>query len=97
MIALLVVGTLAAASPAAAQSTLTVYECKDGQQFALGLYANDRRAHLQLNGRPLSLRRWSSLAGGARFSGSGVTLVVSKTGATLKDRKQPLTACNRVE
>jgi membrane-bound inhibitor of C-type lysozyme len=96
-IIILVVGTFClAVTPAAAQSTITLYQCDDGSQFAVAFYYTDTHAHIQLNGKSLALRRWPSLSG-ARFSGSGVTLRISKTGATLKDGRQPVTTCNPVE
>jgi membrane-bound inhibitor of C-type lysozyme len=97
LIGILVVGTLAfAALPAKAQSSITLYQCNDGSQFAVAFYAADTHAHIQLNGKSLSLRHWPSLAG-ARYSGSGVTLLLTKTGATLKHPRMPLTSCGAVQ
>ena len=95
-IIIVVVGTFAIASPAAAQSSLRLYECNDGSQFAVAFYATDTHAHIQLNGKSLSLRHWPSLAG-ARYSGSGVTLLMTKTGASLKHGRLPVTTCGAVE
>jgi len=89
---LLVTGV--AAGPAAvAQTSFKNYRCTDGTQFIVGFFQYDSRAHLQLDGKAVTLAKRLSLSG-SRYSGSGVTLRVTKAGATaLKRAKRPVTAC----
>jgi membrane-bound inhibitor of C-type lysozyme len=78
-------------SPAAAQ-TFQNYHCTDGTQFIVGFFEYDKRAHLQIDGKAVTLARRFGLAG-ARYSGGGVTLKISKAGTTVKHARRPLTAC----
>jgi membrane-bound inhibitor of C-type lysozyme len=84
-------GTLAAGPPALAQSFQT-YHCVDGTQFIVAFYAYDTRAYMQIDGRPVTLAKRLSLSG-SRYSGSGVTLKISKAGVTVRHAKRPATAC----
>jgi membrane-bound inhibitor of C-type lysozyme len=89
----LVAGTLAARSQALAQSTFQNYRCADGTQFIVGFFQYDSRAHLQLDGKAVTLKKRLALSG-SRYSGGGVTLTITKAGlATLKHAKRPATAC----
>lgn len=81
----------AGSSPAAAQ-TFQNYHCADGTQFIVGFFEYDKRAHLQIDGKAVTLARRFGLSG-ARYSGGGVTLKISKTGATVKHARRPATAC----
>ncbi|VIO74322.1 hypothetical protein CI1B_51710 [Bradyrhizobium ivorense] len=84
---------VAGSSAASAQSTFRNYRCADGTQF-VALLGADSRAHLQLDGKAVALRKRLSLTG-TRYSGSGVTLDITRTGqARLKHGKQPVTACD---
>ena len=84
-------GTLA--SPTAFAQTFQNYRCADGTQFIAGFFQYDSRAHLQLDGRAVTLARRLAFSG-SRYSGSGVTLKISKAGlTTLKHAKRPVTAC----
>jgi membrane-bound inhibitor of C-type lysozyme len=88
-----VAGTLAAGPQALAQSTFQNYRCADGTQFIVGFFQYDSRAHLQLDGKAVTLKKRLALSG-ARYSGGGVTLRITKAGlATLKHAKRPVTAC----
>ena len=63
-------------SAASAQSSFRSYRCADGSQFMVGFFQYDKRAHLQLDGKALTLpRRWTlSQTGGAdgvALSGEG--------------------------
>jgi membrane-bound inhibitor of C-type lysozyme len=89
----LVAGTLVARSQASAQSTFRNYRCTDGTQFIVGFFQYDSRAHLQLDGKAVTLLKRLTLSG-SRYSGGGVTLRITKAGlATLKHAKRPATAC----
>ena len=88
---LLVAGAVAGPSAALAQ-TFESYRCADGTRFIVGFYRYDSRAHLQIDGRAVTLTKRLSLSG-AHYSGSGVTLVITKAGATIRHVKRPLTAC----
>ena len=77
--------------PAAAQ-TFQNYHCADGTQFIAGFFEYDKRAHLQIDGKAVTLARRLGLSG-ARYSGGGVTLKITKTGATVKHARRPVTSC----
>jgi membrane-bound inhibitor of C-type lysozyme len=82
------------ASPAVAE-TFQTYVCTDGSQFVAAFYPYDsKRAHLQVDGKAVALRKRLALSG-QRYSGGGVTLTMGKAGATLKHGKRPVTACSR--
>jgi membrane-bound inhibitor of C-type lysozyme len=87
----LVAGSAAVPSPARAQ-TFQNYRCADGTQFIAGFYRYDSRVYLQLDGAAVTLPRRLTLLG-SRYSGSGVTLKITKAGTTLKHAKRPTTAC----
>ncbi|WP_027582340.1 MliC family protein [Bradyrhizobium sp. Ai1a-2] len=90
---ILVAGTLAGRAQASAQSRFQNYRCADGTQFIVGFFQYDSRAHLQLDGKAVTLLKRLTLSG-SRYSGSGVTLRITKAGlATLKHAKRPTTAC----
>jgi membrane-bound inhibitor of C-type lysozyme len=90
-VAILVAHVFTCASPAAAQ-TFESYRCADGTSFIVGFYQYDSRAFLQLDGRAITLKKRLGLSG-ARYSGSGVTLVIGKARTTLRHVKRPVTAC----
>ena len=80
-------------SRALAQTSFQNYRCADGTQFIVGFFQYDLRAHLQLDGRAVTLTKRLALSG-ARYTGSGVTLKMIKGGATtLKNVRRPVTAC----
>jgi membrane-bound inhibitor of C-type lysozyme len=82
------------ASIASAQ-TFQNYRCNDGTQFIAGFFQSDSRAHLQLDGKAVTLARRLALSG-SRYSGSGVTLKITRAGTTLKHAKRPPTACELI-
>jgi membrane-bound inhibitor of C-type lysozyme len=90
--AIVVGGVAACASPAFAQTTFQNYRCADGAQFIVGFFRPDTRAHLQIDGRAVTLAKRFALSG-SRYSGGGVTFKIAKAGATLKHGKRPVTAC----
>jgi membrane-bound inhibitor of C-type lysozyme len=87
-------GTVVVA-PAAADS-IALYQCADGSRFALAFYEADSHAHIQLNGKALSLPKRLSLSG-ARYSAGGVTLRIDKDLTTLKHPREPVTTCKRLD
>ena len=62
-----------------AQSTFRNYRCADGSQFIVGFFQYDSRAHLQLDGKALTLPKRVALSG-SRYQGKGVTLRITKAG-----------------
>ncbi len=82
----------AGASPASAQ-TFQSYRCADGTQFIAGFFQYDSRAYLQIDGRAVTLARRLGLSG-ARYSGGGVTLKITRMGTTVKRTRQAVTACD---
>ena len=82
-------------SAASAQTTFKNYRCADGTQFIAGFFQPDSRAHLQLDGKAVTLGKRMALSGSS-YSGSGVTLKISKAGlTTLKLATRPVTACEQ--
>ncbi|UGY13990.1 MliC family protein [Bradyrhizobium septentrionale] len=78
---------------ASAQSAFRNYRCADGTQFVAGFFTGDTRAHLQLDGKAVTLTKRLSLTG-TRYKGGGVTLEISRSGlARLRHAKRPATAC----
>jgi len=90
-----IAGSVALAVPAAADN-FALYQCADGSQFALAFYEADTRAHIQLNGKSLSLPKRLSLSG-ARYSAGGVTLRIDKDTTTLKHPREPVTTCKKLD
>ena len=84
-----IAGSVWLALPAAAD-TISLYQCADGVQFALAFYEADSHAHIQMNGKALSLPKRLSLSG-SRYSQSGVTLKIGKDGTTLKRPREAVT------
>jgi membrane-bound inhibitor of C-type lysozyme len=87
------VGAIATGASALAQQTsFQTYRCADGSQFIVGFFQYDKRAHLQIDGKAVTLGKRVALSG-SRYSGSGITLKITKAGTTLKHAKRPVTAC----
>jgi membrane-bound inhibitor of C-type lysozyme len=82
---------LAGSSPTRAQSFQS-YRCADGTQFIVAFFEYDKRAHLQIDGREVTLVRRFGLSG-ARYTGSGVTLLITRAGTTVRHARRPATAC----
>ena len=89
--AALAAGIAAGSTPVQAQ-TFQTYRCVDRTQFIVGFFDYDKRAHLQIDGRAVTLARHLALSG-TRYSGSGVTLKITKAGTTLKHARRPVTTC----
>ncbi len=79
------------ASPASAQ-TFDSYRCADGTHFILAFYPGDKRAYLQIDGRAVTLKERIAFRG-RRYSGGGVSLVMTATGVRIKHARRPVTAC----
>jgi membrane-bound inhibitor of C-type lysozyme len=86
------VGGVAACLSAAQAQSFESYRCADGTQFIVGFYPYDSRAHLQIDGRAVTLKKHLAVSG-ARYSGSGVTLAITKAGTTIRHVKRRVTAC----
>ena len=93
---LLVAGTQLIGPSASAQKTsFQTYRCGDGTEFIVGFFQPDSRAHLQLDGKAVTLGKRLALSG-SRYTGSGVTLKITTAGlTTLKLAKRPVTACEQ--
>jgi membrane-bound inhibitor of C-type lysozyme len=83
------------ASPVRAQTSFQSYHCADGTQFIAGFFQYDARAHLQIDGRAVTLAKRLALSG-SRYSGSGVTLRITRSGTTVKRARRPATACQLI-
>jgi membrane-bound inhibitor of C-type lysozyme len=80
--------------PLSAQSFQS-YRCSDGTQFIVGFFEYDKRAHLQIDGKAVTLGRRLAVSG-SRYSGGGVTLKISGTGTTIKHARRAVTACELI-
>jgi membrane-bound inhibitor of C-type lysozyme len=89
--AIFVIGIVAETSPASAQ-TFDTYHCADGTSFIVGFYRYDSRAHLQIDGHAVTLKKRLAISG-RRYSGEGVSLVMTGKGALLRHVRRPVTAC----
>jgi membrane-bound inhibitor of C-type lysozyme len=83
------------ATPSAAQ-TFLVYQCADGAQLAVAFFESDTHAHIQLDGKAIALSKRLSISG-SRYSGSGITLRITKDGTTLKQGGLPVTTCKALD
>lgn len=91
--ALLLAAFVSSPSAALAQSTnWQTYRCGDGTEFIVGFFEYDKRAHMQVDGKAMTLQKRVALTG-SRYSGGGATLRVTKSGTTFKIGKRPVTAC----
>jgi membrane-bound inhibitor of C-type lysozyme len=84
--------TAAAGSSTASAQTFQSFRCADGTQFIVGFFEYDKRAHLQIDGKAVTLARRVALSG-SRYSGGGVTLKITKAGTTVKHARRPTTTC----
>ena len=91
--ALLAAAVMFGASAASAQNTTwQTYRCADGSEFIVGFFGYDKRAHMQVDGKAVTLEKRVALTG-SRYSGGGVTLRITKSGTTFKIGKRPVTTC----
>ena len=92
MIGAAIAAALLTACPAAAQ-TFRSYACADGSQFIAAFYPSDpKRAHLQIDGKAVALKRRLALSG-SRYSGGGIALKIAKSGVTVKRGNRPASMC----
>jgi membrane-bound inhibitor of C-type lysozyme len=64
-------------SSVAPAQTFQSYRCADAPQSIVGFFAYDKRAHLQIDGKAVTLGRRFALSG-SRYSGRGITLKISQ-------------------
>ena len=90
-------GVVAAAPRVSAQTQTTFqsYRCGDGTQFIIAFYPGDSRAHMQIDGREVTLAKRFAMSG-ARYSGGGVSLQITRVGATKVRHVRSLTACEQI-
>ena len=50
---------------------------------------------MQIDGKAVTLGKRLALSG-SRYTGSGVTLTIKKSGTTLKHARRPVTACEMI-
>lgn len=75
-------------------TTVRAYHCVDGSQFIVAFYPWDSRAFVQVDGGEVTLPRRLSLWGGQRYSRSGVTLRIGRTGRiSIKRPRRAETDC----
>src|SRR5262249_15702815 len=79
-------GILIGQSPARGE-TFRTYRCYDGTQFVLAFFEGDKRAHLQLDGKAITLPKRLSLSG-ERYSKGGPSFMVTKMEITLMRGKE---------
>jgi membrane-bound inhibitor of C-type lysozyme len=89
--AFLVAGLVTGSSSLLAQ-TFENYHCADGTRLIVGFFKYDSRAHLQIGGRAVTLAKRLALSG-SRYSGGGVTLLMTKAGVMVRQARRPVTAC----
>ena len=93
--ALCAVAIAAVPSAAFAQSSFRNYRCADGAQFIVGFFQYDSRAHLQLDGKAVTLPKRFALSG-SRYQAKGVTLRITRAGVTtLKHARRRTTTCEQ--
>jgi hypothetical protein len=87
-------GAVAPISPAWAQ-TFDSYRCADGTHFILTFYPTDKRPYIQIDGHSVKLKKSFSLRG-RRYTGGGVSLMMTSAGALLRHLRRPVTACGLI-
>ena len=92
--AIFAVAVVAPTSPASAQ-TFDSYRCVDGTQFILAFYPRDKRAYIQIDGHSVKLKKNLSFSG-VRYSGGGVSVVMTAAGALVRHAQRPVTACGLI-
>ena len=93
LVGALLLTMVAGTTNAAAQSTFQTWRCADGTEFIVGFFQYDSRAHMQVDGKAVTLHKRATFIG-SRYSGGGVTMrTTKKAGTTLKVGKRKTTAC----
>jgi membrane-bound inhibitor of C-type lysozyme len=93
--AVLFVAAVAGGSSSAFAQTFQSYRCADHTQFIAAFYDHDSRAHLQVDGRAVTLARRFAFSG-ARYSGGGVTLTITEASVTLRHGRRAVTTCEPI-
>jgi membrane-bound inhibitor of C-type lysozyme len=83
--------TVALVVPAQAQ-TFVRYTCDDGTQISAAFFRDDKRVHMQVDGKAVVLPQRIS-ASGARYAKGGVSFWIKGQEATLKRPKTKTTQC----
>lgn len=80
-------------SPVMAQQTFQSFTCADGARFTAAFLKYDpKQAHLQIDGKAVTLRKRFTLTG-SRYTGRGISLTMTKNGTFLRHGKRGVTAC----
>lgn len=79
-------GILIGQLPVFAQ-TFRTYRCHDGSEFIVALFEGDKRAHLQLDGKAVTLPKRISFSG-SRYAKGDIMLRITETATTLKRGKR---------
>ena len=76
-----------------AQTSFENYRCADGTQFVVGFFQYDSRAHLQLDGKAVTLAEAAGAVGVALFRRRRDAEDHQSRPTTLKHAKRPVTTC----
>jgi membrane-bound inhibitor of C-type lysozyme len=87
LITLLGAAAIVIGQASAVAQTFIRYSCLDGSEFIAAFFAGERSAHLQLDGKAMSLPRRLSLSG-TRYAKGDITLRITKMVTTLKRGKR---------
>ena len=74
---------IAVSQPPAVAQTFFTYHCRDGAEFVVAFVGNDRSAHLQLDGKAVTLPRRLSVSG-KRYANGNIALTITKAITSLK-------------
>jgi membrane-bound inhibitor of C-type lysozyme len=88
------IGALATSTPASAQIFVS-YQCDDGTPVGAAFFNKERRMHIQVDGKGLSLPQRLS-GSGARYAKSGLSFWIKSQQATLKRPKRKAVMCKAV-
>lgn len=89
-------GVSSASAQAVPTPTFQSFVCADGARFTAAFLKYDPKwAHLQLDGKAVALRKRFTLSG-ARYTGRGITLTMTKSGTVLRHGKRGPTRCTPV-
>ena len=69
--AALLLTTVVGTTNAAAQTTFQTYRCADGTEFIVGFFQYDKRAHMQVDGKAVTLQKRAGFDWRALFGGRG--------------------------
>lgn len=70
--------------------TFQSFTCADGARFVA--FLDPKVANVQIDGKAVALRKRFTLSG-ARYTGRGITLTMTKKGTLLRHGKRGTTAC----